>query len=83
VREQRVVLEDGVDVALVRRDAGDRVPVEEDLALVRLLEAGDHPERCRLAAAGRAEQAGERRVRDPERHRVDRDDLAEPLRDVD
>ena len=82
VREQRVVLEDGVDAAPVRRDAGDRPAGEEDLALGRLLEASDHAERRRLAAARRPEQARERTARDPERHRVDGDDLAEPLRDL-
>ena len=51
VREQRVLLEDGVDVALVRRGA-DRVDAaDQDLALVGLLEAGDHPQRRGLAAA--------------------------------
>ena len=82
VREQRVVLEDRVDAAAVRRDAGDRLAGEEDLAGRRLLEAGDHPERRRLAAARRAEQARERAAGDPERHRVDGDHVAEPLRDV-
>jgi hypothetical protein len=53
VREQRVVLEDGVDVALVRRHAGDRLAGEQDLALGRLLEAGDHAQGRRLAAARR------------------------------
>ena len=83
VREQGVVLEDRVDVALVRRDAGDRPAGQEDLALGRLLEAGDHPEGRRLAAAGRAEEARERRRRDRQVHPVDRDDVAEPLRDAD
>ena len=39
VREQRVVLEHGVDVAPVRRREGHVVAVEQDLALGRLLEA--------------------------------------------
>ena len=78
------MLEDRVDVALVRRDAGDRLAGEEDLALGRLLEAGDHPQGRRLAAAGRAEQAVERAAAAiVQRHPVDRDDVAEALRDVD
>ena len=83
VREQGVVLEDRVDVAPVRRDAGDRLAGEQDLALRRLLEARDHPEGRRLAAAGRAQQAGEGPRRDLEVHPVDRDDGAEALRDLD
>ena len=43
VREQRVVLEHGVDVPAIRRDARDGLAVEEDLARGGLLEAGDHP----------------------------------------
>ncbi len=83
VREEGVVLEDRVHVPVVGRDAGDRSPVEEDLALGRLLEPGDHAQGRRLAAAGRPEQAREGAARDLQRHPVDRDDIAEPLRDVD
>ena len=68
------MLEHRVDVPLVRRHAGDRQAGEEDLALGRLLEAGDHPERRRLAAARRAEKAGEGAARDLEGHPVDGDD---------
>ena len=59
VREQRVALEHGVDVAPVRRDADGVDAADEDLALVRLLEAGHEPQRRRLAAAGRPEQREE------------------------
>jgi hypothetical protein len=55
-REQRVALEDGVDLALVRRGAGHVDPVEQDAAGGRLLEPGDQPQRGRLAAAGRPQQ---------------------------
>ncbi len=81
VREQGVVLEDRVDVAPVRRDAGDRLAGEEDLALGRLLEAGDHPQRRGLAAARRAEERVELAAGDPQVHPVDGGDVAEPLRD--
>jgi len=41
VREQRVVLEDGVDIAL---DADCVRAADQDLALIRLLEARDQPQ---------------------------------------
>ena len=44
---------------LFRRHAGQRLAIEEHLALVRLIEAGDHAQDCRLAAAGRPEQGEE------------------------
>ena len=56
VREERVRLEDGVHVALVRRLAADRLVAEVDRPLGRLLEAADHPQRGRLAAAEGPEQ---------------------------
>ena len=82
VREQRVGLEHGVDVALVRRDADGRAAVDLDLALRRLVEAGDHAQRGRLAAAGRAEQGEELARAHVEIDRVDRDQLPKSLRDA-
>ena len=82
VREERVRLEDGVDVALVRRQADDVAVAEEDPALVRLLEAADHAQRRRLAAARRAEQREEASVLHLEREGVDGDDAVELLRDA-
>ena len=61
VREERVALEDGVHVPLVRREADHVLVAEEDAALGRLLETADHAQRRRLPAAGRAEQREERR----------------------
>ena len=69
VREQRVVLEDRVDVAPVRRDARDRLAGQEDLALGRLLEPRDHPQGRRLATARRPEQGVEVPALDREIHR--------------
>src|SRR5439155_23146758 len=66
VREERVVLEDRVDVAFVRRAAGDVAPVQLDAARVGTLEAGDQPERGRLAGARRPEQGEELAGRDLE-----------------
>ena len=71
VREQRVVLEDRVDVALVGRQPGDVLALELDRALGRLLEAADHPQRRGLAAAARAEEAEELAVADLEVDVVD------------
>jgi len=65
------------------RHAGDRHTGEEDLAGRRLLEACDHPERRRLAAAGRPEETVEGTAGDRQRHVVDRGDVAELLGDVD
>ena len=79
VREQGVVLEDRVHVAPVGRDAGDGLAGEVDLARGRLLEAGDHAQGRGLAAARRPEERVERPARDRQAHRVDRDDVPEPL----
>src|SRR6187397_864855 len=56
VREQRVVLEHGVHVAPVGRHARDGLAGEVDLARGRLLEARDHAQGRRLAAARWAEE---------------------------
>ena len=79
VREEGVRLEDRVDVALVGRLPGDGLLAEVDRALGRLLEAADHPQRRRLAAAGRAEEREEAAPLDLEREVVDGGDLVEPL----
>jgi hypothetical protein len=51
MREERVALEDGVDRPLVRRALRDIDPVEEDLAVGRLLEPAQHAQRGGLSAA--------------------------------
>ena len=80
VREQGVLLEDGVDLALVGRHP-DRVPAaDEDLALVWLLEAGDHPQRRGLAAPGRPQERQELALAHPETDRVNRGQRTEALR---
>ena len=71
-REQRVALEDGVDVALVRRSAGNVHVVKQDPAGGRLLEPGDQPQRGGLPAAGRAEQGEELAAGNREVDLVDR-----------
>jgi hypothetical protein len=59
VREQRVVLEHGVDVPGVRRHPGDVAAAELDPPGVRPLEPGDQPEQGGLARTGRPEQSEE------------------------
>ena len=66
MRKERVFLENGVDLPLVRRKAGDFFAVEKDVALVGADKAADDAQRRRLAAAGRAEQRHELAVPDIE-----------------
>ena len=82
VREQRVLLEDRVDVALVRRDADGRAAADLDLARRRLVEAGDHAQRRGLPAARRAEQREELPGTHLEVDVVDRDQVPECLGDA-
>ena len=83
VRKQRIVLEDGVDVALERRRLAHVRPVEQDSAGTRQLEAGDHPQGRRLAGPGRPEHREELAVADLEvdsGHGLDRAEaLAQPF----
>jgi hypothetical protein len=83
VREQRVVLEDRVDVARVGRTSGDVAARELDAARVGQLEAGDQPQGRGLARARRTQQREELAAGDVERHRVDGGDVAEAAREVD
>ena len=79
VLEERVALEDGVDVALVRRGAGDVVAADLHGAGGGVVEAGDHPQRGGLAAARRAQQREELAGRDVEVDVVDDGGAAELL----
>ena len=83
VREEREVLEDGGRRPLVRARRDERLAVEEDVALGRVVVAADHAQRRRLAAARRAEQDDVLAVVDVEVDVVDRDGAAgEDLRDA-
>jgi hypothetical protein len=63
-----------------RRSAGtDPLAADLDLARVGALEAGDQPQRRRLAAAAWAEQGADRALGDVEVEAVDRDDVSERL----
>ena len=79
VREQRVVLEDRVDVPLVRRQPRHVLALEFDEAGRGLLEPADHPQRRGLAAAGWAEEGEELTVLDVERDVVHGGHIAELL----
>jgi hypothetical protein len=79
VREERVALEDRVGRTLEGRQARHVVAVEQDAPGARVLEAGDHAQRRRLAATGWAEQREELAALDVQREALHRDDLAEAL----
>ncbi len=59
VREQRIVLEDGVEGPLVRGDVGQVRAAEADVAACRPGEAADQPQDRGLARTGRAEDGQE------------------------
>ncbi len=82
MRVQRVALEDHREVAILRRHAVLHLATDRDRPVRGALEAGEHAQRGRLAAAGRPDQDEELAVPDVEREVVDRDDLAEQLVDV-
>ena len=77
VREEGVVLKDGVDVAGVRRHSCDVGAGKFDRAGIGLLESGDHAKHRCLARAGRAEAGEELPVVDVEIDIVHRNDVTE------
>ncbi len=77
VAEQRIVLEHEADLPLARADRRDVEPLQHDLPRIRVLEARDHAQQRRLAAAGRAEQRDELTRGEIERDVVERGELAE------
>src|SRR5262249_28677770 len=79
VREQRVVLEDRVDVAEVGRLAGHIGATEFDGARVRALEPGDDAQQRGLARTRGAEHREELAFLDPEVDAGSRDDPSEAL----
>ena len=83
MREERVALEDGVDVALVGGEEGDVFTLQLNEAARRLLEAADHAQGCGLAAAGWAEEGEELAVGDIKRDAVHRGLISEHLGHVD
>jgi hypothetical protein len=81
VLEGGVVLEHEAHVAPLRGLLGRVLAGDVHPAAVGRLEPGDHAQQRGLAAAARPEQCGERAVPDLERHVVERDEVAEALRD--
>lgn len=79
VREEGVVLEDGVDVAFEGGEAGDVLPGEFDPSLGGRLETGDQPQHRGLARAGGAEHGEELAVAHGQVDTVDGDRLPERL----
>ena len=82
MREERVVLEHGVDVALVRRQARGLPAVQLDPAARGVIEAGDQPQAGRLPRARRAEHREELGVQDVEADVVHRPHAAEAAADA-
>ena len=56
MRVERVGLEHHRDIAGARRQIVDGLAADLDHAVADILEPGDHPQRRRLAAAGRTDQ---------------------------
>src|SRR6202035_4390802 len=81
VRIKRVLLEDVGNVSLRWRLAGHDPAIDEDVAHIGPFEAGDHPQGCRFAGAGRPQQHDEFTVGDRERKIAHRFDVAEALAD--
>ena len=76
VRVEGVVLEDHRDVAVAGRQARNLAVADPDLPLGHHLEPGDHPQQCRLAAAGRADEDHELTALDRQIDVVDRAHVA-------
>ncbi|ELZ61865.1 phenol hydroxylase [Haloferax sp. ATCC BAA-646] len=77
---QRVVLKHHRDVAVLRDAVVHVVPADVDVPAGRGLQAGEHPERRRFAAARGTDEHEELLVVDVEREVVDGDRVAEALR---
>src|SRR2546422_8593031 len=82
VREERVRLEDRVDVPLVRRLPVDALSLDPDRARRRRDEAADEVQRCRLPTARGTKQAEELAVADLELGGLERRLMAVLLRDA-
>ena len=76
VRVEGVVLEHHRDVAVAGREPGDLTVADPDVTLGHLLEAGDHPQQRRLAAAGGPDEDHELAALDRQTDVVDRANVA-------
>ena len=79
VREQRIGLEHHVGRPPIGRHAREILAVEQDVAGIRPLETGDHPQQRGLAAPGRSEQREELAGINVERQPIDGGESAEAL----
>ena len=79
MRKQGVALEHHRRAARRRRQIGDVLGSQDDVAFARLLVAGDHAQGRGLAAAARAQQAAIGARRDAQADRVHRRGLAKAL----
>ena len=82
VRVERIVLEHHRDVAILWRHVVDDIAPDHDVAAGDILQACDHPQRRRLAAAGRTHQHHELMVGDIEIDAADRLDLVIALHNL-
>src|SRR3546814_4012732 len=82
MRIERVVLEHHINVALLWRNAVHHQVTDADLACRDALEAGDHPQECRLAAARWANQNDKLAIGNIYRDAVDDLGGAERLADI-
>ena len=83
VRKQRVALKDHAEIAVARLEIVHHAPVDADFARGRILEAGNHAQGGRLAAAGRSDEHDELAVLDGEVQALDRLNGAERLVEID
>src|SRR5262245_65749244 len=82
MRKEGVVLEHGVDVALVGRHAFGGLAEDLDVTFRRLLETSNEAQAGGLARAGRAEHGEEFALGDIEGHAVDGPHRAEMAADI-
>ncbi len=82
VREERVVLEHRVHIALVRRNTLHVLTTDPNVSGIGLLEPGQHAQRGGLAATRRSEQRQELTGLNAQADRVDRNHAAEALGEV-
>ena len=82
VRIEGEELEDEGDVALGGAQEGHVLAVEEDAAFARHFEAGDHPQRRRLAATRRPKHDEEGALIDGEGRILDGDEVVESLAQI-
>src|SRR3954468_22194889 len=77
--EQRVMLKDGVDVALVRWEGCDGRALHQDVTAGRPLKSRDHTQGRGLARAGCSQERQELAGRHTQRDAVDGDEVSKAL----